>query len=122
MISVLSIRKGIGMNYIKRILEDRIKEVLQTHAVIVLTGPRQVGKSTLLQQAEFLKGWKYLTLDDLDVLEQAKEDPKGLLHAEQPTIIDEVQRRPDVFPVFRVLLDRVPLPAKFLILGSAYNL
>lgn len=106
------------MNYIKRILEDRIKEVLQTHAVIVLTGPRQVGKSTLLQQAEFLKGWKYLTLDDLDVLEQAKEDPKGLLHAEQPTIIDEVQRHTPLFLTIKYLVDQSKGKRKFILSGS----
>ena len=64
------------MKYIPRWLETRLAEALKSHPVVVLTGPRQVGKSTLLEHADFLKDWQYLTLDDPDILEQAKEDPR----------------------------------------------
>ena len=85
------------MNYIPRWMEHRIEQAFESHPVIILTGPRQVGKSTLLENAGFLKSWRYLTLDDPDVLEQAKEDPKILLQEDKPTIIDEVQRCPVSF-------------------------
>ncbi|HPN56878.1 MAG TPA: AAA family ATPase, partial [Candidatus Omnitrophota bacterium] len=67
------------MGYIERHIESRLKEALDIHPVVILSGPRQVGKSTLLQNAACLKGWRYITLDDSILLEQAKEDPQGLL-------------------------------------------
>jgi uncharacterized protein len=83
-----------------------------------LTGPRQVGKSTLLENASFLKGWRYLTLDDRDALDQAKEDPKGLLLKEDPTIIDEVQRCPDLLLTVKYLVDKSRRKRKFILSGS----
>ncbi len=94
------------MKYIPRWLETRIQDVLKSHPVIVLTGPRQVGKSTLLEHAEFLKNWRYITLDDPDMLEQAKEDPKGLFLEDKPTIIDEVQRCPELLLTIKYLVDK----------------
>ena len=67
-----------NMKYLPRWLDTQIQDGLKSHPVIVLTGPRQVGKSILLEQAKFLKDWRYITLDDSDMLEQAKEYPKGL--------------------------------------------
>ena len=104
--------------YIKRALEKRLAEALKVHPVIVLTGPRQVGKSTLLENAAFLKAWRYLTLDDPDALEQAKEDPKGLLHDERPTIIDEVQRHTPLFLTIKYLVDRSKGKRHFILSGS----
>ena len=56
------------MKYVKRWMESKIEASLESHPVVILTGPRQVGKSTLLEQAAFLKGWRYLTLDDHDTI------------------------------------------------------
>ena len=67
------------MKYVQRWLELRLAEALKSHPAVVLTGPRQVGKSTLLEHAEFLKDWRYITLDDIDSLEQAKEDRKSVV-------------------------------------------
>lgn len=104
--------------YIKRALEERVAGALKTHPIIVLTGPRQVGKSTLLENAAFLKDWRYLTLDDPDALEQAKEDPKGLLYDERPTIIDEVQRHTPLFLTIKYLVDRSKGKRRFILSGS----
>ncbi|MFH1798048.1 MAG: ATP-binding protein [Candidatus Omnitrophota bacterium] len=106
------------MRYITRWLEARLVEVLKSHPVVVLTGPRQVGKSTLLKHAEFLKDWRYLTLDDFDALEQAKEDPKGLLWEDKPTIIDEVQRCPDLLLTVKYLVDKSESRRNFILSGS----
>ena len=106
------------MEYISRWLEERIAEVLKSHPVIVLTGPRQVGKSTLLENAAFLKGWRYLTLDDPDALEQARDDPKGLLWEERPTIIDEAQRCPEILLTIKYLVDKSRQQRKFILSGS----
>ena len=106
------------MKYIPRWLETRIAEALMSHPVVVLTGPRQVGKSTLLEHAKFLKNWRYVTLDDPDVLEQAKEDPKGLLWEERPTIIDEAQRCPKLLLTVKYLVDKSRRHRKFILSGS----
>lgn len=106
------------MRYISRWLEARLREVLRSHPVVVLTGPRQVGKSTLLAHAEFLKDWRYITLDDKDALEQAKEDPKGLLWDERPTIIDEVQRCTDLMLTVKYLVDKSERHRNFILSGS----
>ena len=106
------------MGYVSRALEARILEVLKTHPVVVLTGPRQVGKSTLLEHAPFLKDWRYLTFDDSDVLEQAREDPKGLLLEDRPTILDEVQRHTPIFLTIKYFADRSEGKRKFLLSGS----
>jgi len=106
------------MKYIPRWLETRLAEVLRSHPVVILTGPRQVGKSTLLERAHFLKDWRYLTLDDPDVLEQAKEDPKGLFWEEKPTIIDEAQRCPELLVAIKYFVDKSGRQRNFILSGS----
>ena len=106
------------MKYIPRWLEARLNEVLKSHPVVVLTGPRQVGKSTLLKHAEFLKNWRTITLDDPDALDQAKEDPKGLLWEDKPTIIDEAQRCPGLLLTVKYLVDKSERRRKFILSGS----
>ncbi len=106
------------MKYIPRWFETRLKESFQSHPVIVLTGPRQVGKSTLLEHADFLKDWRLITLDDRDALEQAKEDPKGLLLEDKPTIIDEVQRCPELLITVKYLVDKSERKRNFILSGS----
>lgn len=106
------------MKYIPRWLEIRLAEALKSHPVIILTGPRQVGKSTLLEHAEFLKDWRYLTLDDPDILEQAREDPKGLFWEDKPTIIDEAQRCPELLLTVKYLVDKSERRRNFILSGS----
>ena len=106
------------MKYIPRWLEAKLVEAFESHPVVVLTGPRQVGKSTLLEHAEFLKDWRYITLDDADALEQAEEDPKGLLWEDKPTIIDEVQRCPKLLLTVKYLVDKSERKRNFILSGS----
>lgn len=106
------------MKYVPRWLESRIQTALKSHPVIVLTGPRQVGKSTLLEHADFLKNWRYITLDDPDMLEQAKEDPKGLFWEDRPTIIDEVQRCPELLLTVKYFVDKSDRRRNFILSGS----
>ncbi|KAF0109242.1 MAG: ATPase AAA [Anaerolineaceae bacterium] len=87
--------------------------------MVALIGPRQCGKTTLARQFVPPDSVNYFDLEDpvslarLDQPMTALQDLRGLV------VIDEIQRRPDLFPVLRVLSDRQPLPASFLILGSA---
>ncbi|HOW88469.1 MAG TPA: ATP-binding protein [Candidatus Omnitrophota bacterium] len=89
--------------------------------ITALLGPRQCGKTTLAKH--FFRGHSGKTAYyDLENQEDAAllKNPQTVLAADKGLIvIDEIQRRPDLFPVLRVLADRKPLPAKFLILGSA---
>lgn len=106
------------MRYVKRWMEKRIEEAFEAHPVVILTGPRQVGKSTLLEYAQFLKNWRYLTLDDPDILDQAKEDPKGLLWEDKPTIIDEAQRCPELLLTVKYFVDTTKRNRHFILSGS----
>ena len=96
-----------------------IERALGRSRAVALLGPRQCGKTTLARQFVDARSPNYFDLEDPAAL-QALEDPKTALEPLTGlVVIDEVQRRPDIFPIFRVLLDRAPLPAQFLILGSA---
>lgn len=97
----------------------RVSKGLSRNPVVVLVGPRQSGKTTLARSLVRPGTTNYFDLEDpislarLDAPRSALDRLRGLV------VIDEIQRRPDLFPVLRVLADRRPLPAKFLILGSA---
>ncbi|HBR15810.1 MAG TPA: hypothetical protein DD723_09790 [Candidatus Omnitrophica bacterium] len=99
--------------------KKHIKEALGRSRAVALLGPRQCGKTTLAREIVDKDSPNYFDLEDPSSL-MGLADPKTTLASLQDIIvIDEVQRRPDLFPILRVLLDRTPLPAKFLILGSA---
>lgn len=98
-----------------------IRALLRTGPVVEILGPRQIGKTTLAR--EIARGWPGPTTTfDL-------EDPRDIARLADPTttlaplrglvVIDEIQRRPELFPVLRVLSDRDRRPARFLLLGSA---
>lgn len=95
-----------------------MREGLKVSPVIVLTGARQTGKSTLLQNELPFRNWRYITFDDLDVLAQAKRDPEALLSLEVDTVIDEVQRAPEVLAAIKRSVDR-GRRIRFLLSGSA---
>ncbi len=84
-----------------------------------MTGARQTGKSTLAQHLDALEGYRYLTLDDLDVRAQAEEDPAGLLARGPRLILDEVQRVPDLLIAVKAAVDVGGDPGRFVLTGSA---
>lgn len=101
-------------------LERRVKKALRRSPVVALIGPRQCGKTTLAQQV--LKGTASATRFDLE----NPQDDARLRHPQSTLeflkgviVLDEIQKRPDLLPLLRVLADRRPLRARFLILGSA---
>ncbi len=105
---------------IKRLeLKEQVQKALRRSRVVVLLGPRQCGKTTLVR--EFLPAGQrnYFDLEDTDDLERLDDPKPELASLRGLVVIDEIQRKPNLFPLLRVLSDRKPLPAKFLILGSA---
>ena len=96
-----------------------IRAALKRSRVVALIGPRQAGKTTLARQIVPADSPKYFDLEDPASLARLSEPMTALAPLKGVVVIDEIQRRPDLFPVLRVLADRRPLPARFLILGSA---
>ncbi len=96
-----------------------IQTTLARAPVAVLTGPRQCGKTTLARQLLPEDSASYFDLEDPVSLTRLDEPMTALGPLEGLVVIDEIQRRPDLFPVLRVLVDRGSNAARFLILGSA---
>ncbi|MCR4392227.1 MAG: AAA family ATPase [Candidatus Acetothermia bacterium] len=83
--------------YRRRWVEPRLAEAVAAHPVVVLTGARQTGKTTLLRHSDPVRNWRYRSLDDLDVLAQAEREPEALWAGAQEVVIDEAQRVPELF-------------------------
>lgn len=105
---------------IKRaVYKKHIEDALGRSRAVALLGPRQCGKTTLAREFVEIDSPNYFDLEDTASLMGLADPKTTLAPLKDVVVIDEVQRRPDLFPILRVLLDRKPLPAKFLILGSA---
>jgi len=96
-----------------------VRTALRRSRIVVLAGPRQCGKTTLARLFVPPYSRNYFDLEDPASLARLTEPDIALRPLRTLVVIDEVQRRPDLFPLLRVLADRKPLPARFLILGSA---
>lgn len=103
-----------------RFIKDKISDALSDSPAVLLHGPRQSGKSTLAQAVGSPLDYVYLTFDDENLLSAAKTDPQGFV-AELPefTILDEVQRVPEIFRAIKSSIDRNRRPGRFLLTGSA---
>jgi predicted AAA+ superfamily ATPase len=97
----------------------QIRRALRRSRVVALLGPRQSGKTTLARRIVPADSPNYFDLEDPAGLARLTEPITSLASLRGVVVIDEVQRRPDLFPVLRVLADRAPLPSRFLVLGSA---
>lgn len=91
----------------------------RVHPATALLGPRQCGKTTLARQYAAGKECHHFDLENPVDLRRLEQPLEALDHLRGLVVLDEVQRRPDLFPLLRVLLDRDPAPARFLLLGSA---
>lgn len=100
-------------------LQKSVQAALRRSRVMALFGPRQCGKTTLARQFIAVDSPNYFDLEDPVNVARLDEPMTALRDLTGLVVIDEIQRRPELFPVLRVLADRKPLPARFLILGSA---
>ena len=96
-----------------------VRAALKRSRIVALLGPRQSGKTTLAREFLSADSLNYFDLEDPASLARLDEPATALRPLKKLVVIDEIQRRPDLFPLLRVLADRRPLPARFLILGSA---
>ncbi|MBO5485821.1 MAG: AAA family ATPase, partial [Eubacterium sp.] len=91
------------MNYITRNLENVVNQVTKEYPVVLVTGPRQVGKTTMLQKLMEGTNRGYVTLDDLNERNIAKTDPELFLQLHKPPVlIDEVQYAPELFTYIKM--------------------
>lgn len=109
------------MAYIKRQLQDSVLRLSQQFSVILITGPRQVGKTTMLVELMKSESKKreYVSLDDLNERAMAKSDPAMFFQIHHPPIlIDEVQYAPELFPYIKMQVDKTHMPGDFWLTGS----
>lgn len=114
----LEVKISRGFMDIKRSLSEHIIETSKYFKVVLLTGPRQVGKTTLLRSLSG-KERSYITLDDLDARALAIEDPKAFIsRLSFPVLIDEVQYAPNLFSYIKMKVDKDKIPGQFWLTGS----
>jgi predicted AAA+ superfamily ATPase len=109
------------MKYIKRSMEKVFLSLNTQYPAILVTGPRQVGKTTMLQELTKLEGRSrgYATLDDLNERALAKTDPAMFLQLHRPPVlIDEIQYAPELFPYIKIHIDKTHTPGDFWLTGS----
>ena len=107
--------------YIDRHMEKIVTELSTQYPAILITGPRQVGKTTMLEHLmeEEGRGREKVTLDDLNERELAKTDPKMFFQLHKPPLlIDEVQYAPELFPYIKMMVDQRHNPGDFWLTGS----
>ena len=92
--------------YIERLAEDNFVKLNKIFPVVLVTGPRQVGKTTMLKHLSEGENRTYVTLDDLNARELAINDPKLFFQTFKPPIlIDEVQYAPNLFSQIKIMVD-----------------
>jgi predicted AAA+ superfamily ATPase len=107
-----------GLQVLPRLLQSPLDLALRSFPVVVVTGSRQTGKSTLVRN---LAGEPrpYLTLDNLETLERARREPETLVRSAERMTLDEVQRSPDLLLAVKRAVDEQKAPGRFLLTGSA---
>lgn len=107
------------MTYLPREITKQVVSALEDMPVVALTGMRQTGKSTFLQEQPEFRGRKYITLDDFAQFAAAKENPDKFVDTDEPLIIDEAQRCPELFVAIKRAVDKNRRPGQFILSGSA---
>lgn len=105
--------------YKPRDMVGAVQRALKTMPVVVLTGMRQTGKSTLLQKDTAFARRRYVSLDDFATLEAARRRPEDLLAGDTPLTIDEAQKCPELLIAVKHAVDQRRVPGHFILSGSA---
>lgn len=104
---------------VRRHIEPALRQALADTRVVLLNGARQTGKSTLAHLIAAELGGRYLSLDDESVLSSARADVQQFVRLPGLTVIDEVQKAPQLFGAIKLEVDRDQRPGRFLLTGSA---
>jgi len=103
-----------------RLLQSRLEEALDDTPVVLIHGPRQCGKTTLARKVGDLRGYTYLSFDDVNLVAAAKADPIGFVdRLADKVILDEIQHVPELFSSIKHAVDSKRSPGRFLLTGSA---
>ncbi len=105
--------------YRTRLLAVVVADLLKAFPVVIVSGMRQTGKTTMLRQDPLFSTRRNITLDDFSSLAAAQRDPESLVGGPGPLTIDEVQRVPELFIAIKATVDRDRRPGRFLLSGSA---
>ncbi len=109
-----------GQKMFKRNLQKKLEKALTRSPVVLLTGPRQSGKTTLMKEISKIRGYSYVTFDDINFLSAAKNDPMGFIAGlNKPVLLDEVQRVPELFLAIKHDVDENRTPGRYALTGSA---
>ncbi len=106
-------------DHLQRLIEPRVRAVRDVLPVVIVTGARQTGKSTLIRRPEVAGDHPYLTLDDLLSQDEARRDPELFLDRGENLIIDEVQHAPDLLLAIKRRVDEKRVPGRYLLTGSS---
>lgn len=107
------------MTYLPRDIANQVVGAIDNMPVVAITGMRQTGKSTFLQEQPELQRRKYITLDDFAQLAAAKENPDKFVDTDEQLTIDEAQRCPELFVAIKRVVDRKRVAGQFILSGSA---
>ena len=103
--------------YIKRHIEKTINRATEAFPAVLVTGPRQVGKSTILK--ENMTSGTYVSMDDRIVMQAVRQDPRGFLKMQGiPLILDEIQRVPEIFLDIKYIIDADRRSGMYILTGS----
>ena len=105
--------------YFDRDISKAVLEALKDMPVVVVTGMRQTGKTTLLQRQPGFEHRRYVTLDDFAQIAAAKSDPDFFVSSREPLSIDEAHKCPEILTSIKRVVDRERIPGQFLLSGSA---
>ena len=107
--------------YIKRYLEEIIIQASKTFKILYVSGPRQVGKTTLLKHLSAKKSFNYISLDDINIRNLAQTDPELFLQKyPSPLFIDEAQYAPELFPYLKLKVDQKKQNGQYWLSGSQH--
>jgi len=107
------------LNYKARWIVPMLRAAVKEHPVVVLTGARQVGKSTLLQRESPFSLWQYSSLDDFEILDLTQKDPQSIWAGSDNIILDEVQKCTNLLNAVKIAVDSHKGKYHFLLSGSA---